>query len=303
MVKGFLFAAISSCAYGFSPFFALPLMADGIPSLTILFCRFAFSAVILAIVLTMRGVSLVVSKKDFLQLSGISTLYTTAAVLFFYALHYLDSGIVATVHYCYPVVVVLLMVFFFHEKFRLSSLIASLLSFTGVAFFSFQSGEVEINALGMILTLVCALFASLYVITLQIAKLSVSNASLITFYVVSVGSVMLGVVGLINDGLVIPNAMWQWRDLILLALITAAISNLTLVEAVKRIGSSLTAILGCLEPVTAMLLGVFVFHEAFTLENALGMVLIMSSVLVVAIVAHLQKKQFEKVHKTVTTQQ
>ncbi|MFI3271088.1 MAG: DMT family transporter [Pseudomonadota bacterium] len=297
MLKGFLLAALASCSYGFGPFFALPLMADGIPSMTILFSRFAISAVILGLVLSMRGVSLRVSKADFIKLSGISTLYSSAAASFFFALYYLDSGIVATVHFCYPVLVVLMMVLFFNERFKISTLTASLLSFAGVAMFSLQSSSIDINMTGMALTLLCAFFAGMYVVTLQVTKINVANSSVITFYVLTVGASLLGIIGFTIDGLVIPHEPMQWVNIILLAVVTAALSNLALVASVKIIGSSLSAILGCLEPVTAMLIGVFVFHEVFSLENAVGMVLIMSSVFVIAITSHRQNAQIETLRK------
>lgn len=297
MLKGFLLAALASCSYGFGPFFALPLMADGIPSMTILFSRFAISAVILGIVLRLKGVPLLVSKPDFCKLSGISLLYSSAAAAFFFALYYLDSGIVATVHFCYPVLVVLMMVLFFKERFKFSTLLASLLSFAGVAMFSLQSSSIEINMTGMALTLLCAFFAGMYVVTLQVTKISVANSSVITFYVLSVGAFFLGLIGLIIGGLVIPSEPMQWVNIILLAVVTAALSNLALVASVKIIGSSLSAILGCLEPVTAMLLGVFVFHEVFSVENAIGLILIMSSVFVIAIASHRQSTQLEKLRK------
>lgn len=300
MLKGFLLAALASCSYGFGPFFALPLMADGIPSMTILFSRFAISALILGLVLKLRGISLSVSRVDFGKLFCISSLYSSAAAAFFFALYYLDSGIVATVHFCYPVLVVLMMVIFFHERFKASTFLASLLSFSGVALFSLQDSSVEINIIGMSLTLLCAFFAGLYVVTLQVIKMSIANSSVITFYVLSIGAFFLGMIGLITDGIVLPYTTNQWFNIILLAIVTAALSNLALVASVKIIGSSLSAILGCLEPVTAMLIGVFIFHEIFTIENAIGMILIMSSVLVVALASHRQNIQVEKLRKNIS---
>ena len=45
----------------------------------------------------------------------------------------------------------------------------------------------------------------------------------------------------------------------LLAVITAVLSNLTLVLAVQRIGSTLTSVLGVMEPLTAVFVGILVF--------------------------------------------
>lgn len=69
-----------------------------------------------------------------------------------------------------------------------------------------------------------------------------------------------------------------WSYILGLALPATAISNITLVKAVKLAGPTLTSLLGALEPLTAVLIGVFVFGEQFTTNSAWGIVLIVASV-------------------------
>lgn len=51
--------------------------------------------------------------------------------------------------------------------------------------------------------------------------------------------------------------------------------------AIKNIGSTPSAILGALEPVTAVVIGVTVFDEAFSLRLAIGIALILSAVIII----------------------
>jgi drug/metabolite transporter (DMT)-like permease len=51
--------------------------------------------------------------------------------------------------------------------------------------------------------------------------------------------------------------------------------------AIKNIGSTPSAIMGALEPVTAVVISVSLFHEVFTLRLAIGIVLILSAVILV----------------------
>ena len=67
----------------------------------------------------------------------------------------------------------------------------------------------------------------------------------------------------------------------LLAVITAVLSNLTLVLAAQRIGSTLTSVLGVMEPLTAVFVGILVFNEPFTPALVGGVILISSSVTLV----------------------
>ena len=55
-----------------------------------------------------------------------------------------------------------------------------------------------------------------------------------------------------------------------------------MVYASKYVGATPTAILGALEPLTAVLIGIFVFDEAFGVRLAIGIVLILSAVVITA---------------------
>ena len=52
-------------------------------------------------------------------------------------------------------------------------------------------------------------------------------------------------------------------------------------KASKEIGPTPTAILGALEPVTGVVVGVLVLNEEFSLRFAAGIVLVLSSVLII----------------------
>ena len=67
----------------------------------------------------------------------------------------------------------------------------------------------------------------------------------------------------------------------LAALIPTVVSNLALVRAVKSIGSTLTSVLGAMEPVTAVCVGIFLFGEAFTTSIGVGIALIIVAVMVI----------------------
>ena len=53
--------------------------------------------------------------------------------------------------------------------------------------------------------------------------------------------------------------------------------------AVHEVGATPTAIMGALEPLTAVAIGVLIFGESFTLRLAVGVVLILSAVLLIVL--------------------
>ena len=58
---------------------------------------------------------------------------------------------------------------------------------------------------------------------------------------------------------------------------------LALVQAIKSIGPTLTSIFGAMEPLTAVVIGVWVFAEPFTAKGAAGILLIVAAVSVVVL--------------------
>ena len=64
---------------------------------------------------------------------------------------------------------------------------------------------------------------------------------------------------------------------------SAAAATLAQVQAVKSIGPTLTSIFGAMEPLTAVVIGVWVFAEPFTAKGAAGILLIVAAVSVVVL--------------------
>ena len=67
------------------------------------------------------------------------------------------------------------------------------------------------------------------------------------------------------------------------ALPATAVSNMALVQAIRRIGPTLTSVFGAMEPLTAVVIGVTVFAEPFTAKGAAGILLIVAAVLLVVL--------------------
>ena len=74
---------------------------------------------------------------------------------------------------------------------------------------------------------------------------------------------------------------YLWGNLIALAVFPTAISFLCTTRAVQYIVSTPTAILGALEPATAVFIGVAVFGEALTLRIGCGILLIILAVTII----------------------
>ena len=297
---GYILGLASSAAFGMIPLFTLPMMSDGIPSQTALVYRFVIASVVMWLILRLRGEKLSVPPLALCKLFFLSSMYLLAVALYFSALSFMSSGAVATIQFLYPVLVMLIMIVFFHEQFYWHIGVAVVLAIVGVALLSLGPGlEPALNDgaaratrppfgsdlfWGVLLSLLSGLCNGLYFIGIQVARLPKISGLTMTFYVMVFGSFFC-----FANAIVASSLVWisGWFDLfmaLMLALVTAVFSNFALIMSIRRVGSTLASILGVMEPLTAVIIGIFVFGESFTLQLAGGVVLITTAVFIVVLV-------------------
>lgn len=286
---GIFYGLVSSGTFGLIPLFTLPLLAAGISAETALVYRFAIAATTIGLLLAARRENLAIGFSAFFKISGLAIFYMLAVLLFFKAFSYLPSGLVATLQFLYPVMVMVIMIAFFHERFRWQTCAAVLLAVLGVALLSLGAPE-EAPAeavwsggnivTGVILSLLAGLFNGLYFVGIKVVRLPRINGMVMTFYVMLFGAFFCVCNALFADRLAFITSGRELAIAAMLALVTAVFSNLTLILAIRRIGPTLTSIMGVMEPVTAMTVGILVFGEPFTAVIGLGVAVITASVMI-----------------------
>jgi drug/metabolite transporter (DMT)-like permease len=94
----------------------------------------------------------------------------------------------------------------------------------------------------------------------------------------------------------LPHNATSWFYVCWLAIVPAIMALTLMVYAAKLVGSTTTAILGALEPLTAFLIGIFVFNESFSVNLAIGIVLILTAVSLIVLAP--TKLMVRKINKT-----
>ena len=95
---------------------------------------------------------------------------------------------------------------------------------------------------------------------------------------------------------IIPNAS-AGINLLLMATLPTLLSNLALVRSVKSIGSTLTSVLGAMEPLTAIIVGILVFDESLRGLMVVGIILILVSVSLIVLSPLLDKRIAERLQR------
>lgn len=281
--KGILNGAIASASYGTNPLFALPLFAAGIGVNSVLFYRYAFAVVIYGLWITfIKKISLKISIREIIPLFILAILFSFSSLTLFDAFNYIEAGIACTILFIYPIMVAIIMAIFFKEKITKTTIGAILLTSIGIlALYNGKPGT-TLSIHGIIVVLLSALLYALYIVGVKNIKiLNNINQDKMSFYIMFFGLLVYICNLKFCTQLQMLNRPILWLYTIGLSIFPTIISLETINVAIKLIGSTSTAILGALEPLTAIFFGVVIFHQHLTLRISLGITLILLGVLLI----------------------
>ena len=280
---GILCAIGAAVCYGTNPLGALNLYAEGMNTPSVLFYRFGLAWIIIAIVMFFRKESLKVDRREFRTLTALGLLFIGSSLTLYLSFHLMPAGVASTILFTYPVMTAAIMALFFREKIKFATVASIVLSLVGVVLLYWGDSGGTLHLGGVILVLVSALTYALYIIVVDKSPLAMSSFK-INFYVLFYCAAGMALFALLSgQPLMLPPTPRAWLWVSWLAVVPAIMALVMMVYAAKYIGSTPTAILGALEPTTAVLIGVFVFAEPFSLRLLLGIVLILAAVTIVVL--------------------
>lgn len=277
-LRGYVLGIISAISYGLLPIFILPIKHAHFSLDITLFYRFLFSALMIGGYLLYSKESFLLNKKELLIFTILGICYALSSEFLFLGYDYLTAGIASTVLFIYPVIVALIMFFFYKEKLTKLSIGSLLLAFSGVIVLCLKGNSLEINYAGLGIVMLSSIFYALYIVIVNKTKIQASGFKL-SFYSMLLTSGFFMVKAMIGKESFLIPSVDTFFNFLIFAFLTTVISSLCLVYAIKDIGSTPAAILGALEPVVAVLISVSMFHEKFTFNLFLGIVLILIGVI------------------------
>lgn len=277
-VKGYILGAVAAATYGMNPLFTLPLYKEGMNPDSVLFFRYLFAIPILGIMLKVRGRSFSLKRKEILPLVILGWLVAISSLTLFQSYNYMEAGIASTILFVYPILVALIMAVAFKEKVTLQTVLCIFLALSGIGLLYKGGDGTTLSLVGVGLVMASALSYAIYIVGVNRPILKDVATLKVTFYVLLFGLSLFLVRVDFGQSLHVVDKWYLWGNLIALAIFPTAISFLCTTQAVQYIGSTPTAILGALEPVTAVFFGVTIFGESLTPRLCCGIVLIILAV-------------------------
>lgn len=279
--KGYLLGAIAAATYGMNPLFALPLYQAGMTPDSVLFFRYLFALPMLATMIRLRGRNFRLQRTEGGWLVVMGLLMALSSLALFQSYNYMEAGIASTLLFVYPVMVAILMATLFHERMQFVTWVSILMVLAGI-FLLYKAGDgSHLSITGTMLVGVSALAYAIYIVAINHGVLRQIATLKVTFYVILFGLSLFAVRLLVKGDIETPTHWYLWGNLVALALFPTTLSLLCTTAAIQRIGSTPTAILGALEPVTAIFFGITIFGERLTLRDAVGIALIIAAVTLV----------------------
>ena len=285
-LNGVFYASISSASFGFSPLFTLGLLAAGLTGFDVLSYRWLIAGIVLMIYAFCKKKTLRLNSFDeawkVILLSLLRSI-TSVTLLIGYA--NISSGIASTINFMYPVIVTICMMLFFGEKRSAIDFVAIAASIFGV--YLLASGDSIVveggnTRLGLICSLISAFSFAAYYIVMKRVRADKIEVVKFTTWIMMLSALYFIVCAVVFEGkLTMLPDFKSWLYILGLGLWATMVSNITGVKAIRRIGPTHTSILGALQPVTAVILGVIFLGEHLYLRSCIGMTLILVAVTVV----------------------
>lgn len=281
-LKGYLIGAVGAAAYGTNPLFALPLYSDGMNPASVLFFRYLIAIPLVYIMLRARGRRIEFqSRRQLIPLVTLGVVMAISSLTLFLAYQYMPAGIASTILFIYPIEVAVIMTLLFKEHLRIGTMACIATAMIGIWLLYRQDDGTTLNLLGTLLIVVSATTYAVYIVGINRTTLNVMPTLQTTLFIVIVCDIVYLLYLRGGIDITLPTQWYLWGNLIALAALPTMLSFTCTTAAIQQIGSTPTAILGALEPATAIVIGIMVFDEQMTMRIAIGLTLIITSVIFV----------------------
>ncbi|MBR3717549.1 MAG: DMT family transporter [Bacteroidaceae bacterium] len=285
--KGIICGILAAICYGTNPLGALPLYEEGMNTSSVLFLRFSIATLILGVVMIANRKSFAVTRGELTTMASLGALMAVSSLTYYQSFRYMDAGIASTILFVYPVMVAVIMATFFREKVTATTITSIVLALAGIGLLYRGDAGISLSMTGVMLVMVSSLTYAVYIVIVNQSEIRMSIVKL-TFYVLLICAMCLFAYSFTSSDLhlMLPPSPRAWFFACWLGLVPTVLSLLFMTIAVHEVGATPTAIMGALEPLTAVAIGVMMFGEAFTFRLCVGIVLILAAVLLIVAGKH-----------------
>ena len=273
-LKGSVYAVISAIIFGCMPIVAKYLYAEGCNPVSLVVYRYSLALPVLLILAlreqgkdererkaagepSKRDSGMRITMSQLRQFIILSTGFSLTPILLFSSYNYISSGSATTIHFSYPVLVILASVFIFKEK----------------------ATWTANGAAGILLALASGVTYTFYMMYFERSTLKFMKPFKTNFYMSLVSAVMVFVLSLATGTFVLFHSIRGWAAAFGFSFMLIVVACVLFQLGIAMTGAQKTAILSTFEPLTSIVLGVVCFGEAVGIKTGIGVAFILASVI------------------------
>ncbi|MEE0954461.1 MAG: EamA family transporter [Eubacterium sp.] len=286
---GTIFVLLAGILWGFLGIFARVLNKYGLEAMQVVMVRAAVAAAVLFLILLIRDKSLLrIRLRDlwcFLGTGICSIVFFNYC--YFTAVSIMSLAAAAVLLYTAPAIVMVLSVLLFGEKITLRKWIAIACTFAGCLLVTGIVGSsVRLSVGGILVGLGAGIGYALYSIFGRYALNKGYSSFTITFYTFLIAAIVSSV--MVGGWSPAVSAIKKGGGPVVLSMLALGVLSTVLAFLFYTIGltkmeSSYASVVASIEPVTASILGVVLYHEKLSAWTIAGIALVLGAILIVNI--------------------
>lgn len=286
---GIVFAFIAAVAFSAKTILVKLAYVEGVDAVTLLALRMAFSVpffLVVAVFSSTNKSNTSLTNQEKWAVVGLGLVgYYLASLLDFMGLQYISAGLARLILFLYPTMVVIISALIFKQRVGRMISLALVISYAGIALVfleDLQTLQREI-LLGSALVFSSALAYSIFLVgsPALIHKIGATRFTAYVMLVSCAASVLQFVVTHAMIDLQLSSRVYGLS--VAMALISTVLPAFLLAEAMKRIGSSYTAMVGSVGPVSTIYLAYVFLGEQLSLVQIYGSILVLIGVLMISL--------------------
>lgn len=278
MSKGKICLLISAFLYGIAPVLAKVTYDGGANGITLTFLRGSISIPLLYIMMKADGKSLKLTKRELKSVIILGVFGGAVPILLLYfSYNFISTGLATTLHFVYPLIIVLASALLYHEKMSGIKMISTILVTIGI--FMFADIETASDSIGIIMALLSGVFYSFYVIYIDRSGLDAMDYIKLTFYIMLIISITTLIFGVAVHGLSFDLTGKAWSFAAVISLIVTLGAMPLFQIGVRYEGASTAGIMSTFEPITSVAMGVTFLGEIVGIAQILGIAMIMMGII------------------------
>lgn len=279
---GIFYVFLSAVVFGFTPILANLSYAGGNNGVNMAFLRAVIPLPVLIVLGRLTTPGYKATLQQWCTGAMLGCLNFGCTLMLYSSYSYIPVGIATTLHFLYPLFVMLYHVLRYHQRPGILKILGLLLGVAG-AMLLVETGSDGLSPVGMGLALLSGVVFAAYIILLQKeASQPLPLYRLMTATSLA-GAVLCGSLGIGMGALTFALTPQAWLFAALTALSVSIGGSLVFQAGVRIVGDADAAIYSLLEPLTSILFGLLLLGEALTMRKTLSCSLILVGLLITAL--------------------